>query len=351
MPQTPPLLIRTAQAPRTWIGLRMPIRFADGSDILPGTLLVVPHSLIGSALFPLRWLAWALLALGVTLICWLPLLRGLTRSLVRMEHATGRIAEGRFDTKLAIDRHDEVGRLASSIEQMAARLDRHVSGQKRFLGDTAHELRSPLGRMRVALEILARRVGEQDQSYVADLQEDVEDLASLTDDLLQFARADIGAPIAPAVETDVSDAVRRAVRRESLVGVDVEIAVPEGLTVMAQPDALFRAVSNVLRNAVRYAGASGPVLVHAHANDDAGTVDVVVSDHGPGVPPDAVDRLCEPFFRVDAARNRKTGGTGLGLAITKSAIEASGGRITCRNRMPTGLEVRLTLPRPHSASP
>jgi signal transduction histidine kinase len=351
MPQTPPIVIRAAQAPHTWIGLRMPIRFADAtngaSGILPGTLLVVPHSLIGSALFPpIRWLAWALLALGVTLICWLPLLRGLTRSLVRMEQATGRIAEGRFDTKLAIDRHDEVGRLAASIEQMAGRLDVLVSGQKRFLGDSAHELRSPLGRMRVALEILEQRVGDEDRSYVADLQEDVEELASLTDNLLEFARFDLGARTAPAVETDVAEAVRRAVRRESHAGVDVEIAVPEGLKVMAQPDALFRAVANVLRNAVRYAGASGPILVHAHANDSAGTVDVVVSDRGPGVPPDALDRLCEPFFRVDAARNRKTGGTGLGLAITKSAVEASGGRITCRNRVPTGLEVRLTLSRP-----
>jgi two-component system sensor histidine kinase CpxA len=155
-------------------------------------------------------------------------------------------------------------------------------------------------------------------------------------------RADIGARTA-AVETDVADAVRRAVRRESLVGVDVEIAVPEGLKVMAQPDALFRALSNVLRNAARYAGASGPIRVHAYA--DAGTVDVVVSDHGPGVPPNAIDRLCEPFFRVDAARNRKTGGTGLGLAITKSAVEASGGRVACRNREPSGLEVHLTLPK------
>jgi two-component system sensor histidine kinase CpxA len=230
---------------------------------------------------------------------------------------------------------------------MATRLDVLVSGQKRFLGDTAHELRSPIGRMRVALEILADR-SSPDQAvdpYVADLQEDVEELASLTDALLEFARVDIGARNTPAVETDVADAVRRAVRRESLVGVDVEIAVPEGLTVMAQPDALFRAVANVLRNAVRYAGAAGPILVQARTDDEGGTVDVVVSDQGPGVPADAVERLCEPFFRVDAARNRKTGGTGLGLAIAKSAVEASGGRVTCRNRVPTGLEVRMTLPR------
>jgi two-component system sensor histidine kinase CpxA len=200
--------------------------------------------------------------------------------------------------------------------------------------------------MRVALEILEQRGRDEDRSYVTDLQEDVEELASLTDNLLEFARLDLGARTTPAVETDVADAVRRAVRRESLVGVDVQVAVPEGLTVMAQPDALFRALANVLRNAVRYAGASGPILVQADVNDGAaGTVDVVVSDYGPGVPADAVDRLCEPFFRVDAARNRKTGGTGLGLAITKSAVEASGGRVACRNRVPRGLEVRLTLSR------
>ena len=102
-------------------------------------------------------------------------------------------------------------------------------------------------------------------------------------------------------------------------------------------------MANVLRNALRYAGDAGPITVTARAAGDMVTIDV--ADWGPGVPPDALPRLCEPFYRVDEARDRETGGVGQGLAIVQSAVQACGGTVRCRNLTPHGLEVRLTLPR------
>jgi two-component system, OmpR family, sensor histidine kinase CpxA len=343
MPQTPAHLVRSTTDPQSWIVVRTPVRFAESDAIVPGSLLVAPYRLVGDPLLlPLRGLLWVLLALGVTVLCWWPLLSGLTKGLRQMEHATSEIAQGRFHTTLASRRSDEVGRLAASIEQMAARLSVMISGQKRFLGDTAHELRSPIGRMQVALEILDRRIDGSDRAYVNDLREDVGELSRLTDELLQFARADMtdrglaltAVPILPIVE--------RVTAREG-DGAALTTSVEPQAVVKGDAALIERALSNVVRNAVKYAGHAGPIHVSTQCGQDQ--VILSVADQGPGVSIESLPRLFEPFFREDGARNRSTGGAGLGLAIVRSAIEACGGTVGCRNREPHGLEVTITLPR------
>lgn len=338
-PTTPPFLMMDTGGEKYWIGVRIPIQFA-GSEITPGTLLIASSSLNQPLLFPARVIGWALLALVITLACWWPTLRGITKGLGTIEHATGRIAEGRFDTRIEIGRRDEIGRLSASIERMAARLGALVTGQKRFLGDTAHELRSPLGRMQVALEILDTRIGEAERGYVRDLKEDVEALSLLTDELLQYAKAELTDRSVVPSSVALAPLVDRAIAREA-AGFTCHIRVERGMTVSADPQLLERALSNVVRNAVKYAGAAGPIEITAAAEN--GQVVVSVADSGPGVAPASLERIFEPFFREDDARGRRTGGVGLGLAIVRSAIEASGGSVSCRNREPHGLEVILRL--------
>lgn len=343
MPQTPARLVSVTGEPKTWIVLRTPIRFADTTDIVPGSLIVVPYSRLNDPLlFPVRWFWWSLLALALTAACWWPLLRRLTVSLSRMEQATSQIAEGRFDTRLGIARPDEVGRLSESIERMAARLGALVTGQKRFLGDTAHELRSPLGRMQVALEILDTHVQEPERPYVRDLKDDVEALSRLTDDLLQYARAELSNRAVTLTPVNVADVIGKVIAREDRASMTFDVRVPDGLIVNAEPSLFERAISNLVRNAVKYAGAAEPIVIQA-TRDAAGTT-ITVSDSGPGVAPESIERIFDPFYREDVARNRKTGGVGLGLAIVRSAVEACGGTVSCRNRQPHGLEVRLAWP-------
>jgi two-component system, OmpR family, sensor histidine kinase CpxA len=341
MPQTPAHLVPVHTGPRFWIVLRLPIRFAGATDITPGSLLVVPYGFFTDPLlFPLRTMLWVLLGLSITVLCWWPVLRSITRSLARMEHATSEIAQGKFDTKIGVSRPDEIGRLSSSIEQMAGRLGVMVSGQKRFLGDTAHELRSPIGRMQIALEILENKVADPERAYVGDLKEDVEALRKLTDELLQYARAELrergrlleSVPLLPLVEKVI-------VRDGS--GATITSTIDARTVVSADPGLLERALSNVVRNAATYAGAAGPI--HINAAEDAGQVVISIADQGPGVSPESLQRLFEPFYREDEARNRKTGGVGLGLAIVRSAVEACGGSVSCHLRAPHGLEVRIVL--------
>lgn len=341
MPQTPAHLVPVATGPRFWIVLRLPIRFAGATDIMPGSLLVVPYGFFSDPLlFPLRTVLWVLLGVSVTVLCWWPMLRSITRSLGRMEHATSEIAQGKFDTRIGVSRFDEIGRLSSSIEQMAGRLGVMASGQKRFLGDTAHELRSPIGRMQIALEILETRVAEPERAYVGDLKEDVEALRTLTDELLQYARAELrergrlleAVPLLPLVE--------RVIVKDGN-GATITSTIDARTLVNADPGLLERALSNVVRNAATYAGAAGPI--HINATEDRGQVVLSVADQGPGVAPESLQRLFEPFYREDEARNRRTGGVGLGLAIVRSAIEACGGSVSCHLQSPKGLEVRIVL--------
>jgi len=258
-----------------------------------------------------------------------------------MTEATVKIAEGDFDTQLTVKRQDELGLLGASINRMAARLGAFTHGQKRFLGDVAHELRSPLGRMQLALGILDRKVDESGVEYIKDLSDDVKVMSGLTDGLLEFAKAEMRQDMVKLGPVNVADIVWRAVKAEGRPGVEVNVDVDPLLMVKAEPEALFRALANVVRNAIRYAGEAGPIVVGASRG--AGEVNLTVTDAGPGVPADSLDQIFEPFYRLEYARDRESGGAGLGLAIVKSCIEACGGRVSCRNRNPQGLEVSLTL--------
>jgi two-component system sensor histidine kinase CpxA len=348
LPGTPPFLMRTSGTPRYWISARIPLPNPENSDPLRGTLLIASNTFFENPFLrgSLRWLLVALAAVAISIVCWAPLLRGVTRAIRQLELATARISDGRFDARVDERRGDELGRLGQSINRMAARIDALVSGQTRFLGDTAHELRSPLGRMRVALGLLDERVAQREQAYVRDLHDDVDELSSLTDKLLEFARARLAPRTDRPRDVSLKERVDRLIKAESRSGADVRVEVPPELFVRVYPEDIDRALGNVLRNAVRYAGQDGPITVRAAQHD--GMVEIAVADCGPGVPPDAVERLFTPFYRLESSRDRKTGGVGLGLAIARSSVEACGGRIVCRNREPHGLEISMTVP---AASP
>ncbi len=328
-----------------WIGARMPVRTRGELADQRGTLFVGFSSLWNNPFFAQtwRWLAIVAAAALISILFWLPLVRGLTRSIDQMMQATATIADGNFDVKIgSTKRGDELGLLAHSITRMASRLEAFVKGQKRFLGDVAHELRSPLGRMRVASEILERRVDENGAGYLTDIQEDVELMSGLTDQLLAFAKAELRPDSISLVPIKVADVVQRVVQVEAGKA-DVRVDVNPEIQAMAEPEYLFRSVSNLVRNSLRYAASDGPIEISARAEDEK--VLITVADSGPGVPEEALEKIFEPFFRLDTSRQRKTGGTGLGLAIVRTCIEACQGSIECRNRKPSGLVVTLRLAR------
>ena len=342
-PVGPPFLVLTHSKMKYWVGVRMPLIATPEDESLRSVLmLVTPAFFTNPFFFEIKqWLAMAAAAVIISVLCWLPLVRGLTRSIADMMRATSRISEGRFDVGVRTARGDELGGLGVSINRMAHRLKTLTEGRKRFLGDVAHELGSPIARMRLAVEILERKARTDTQARIDDLKEDIELMSQLTDELLQFARAETTREPVALVRTNVVEAVQTAIQRESAEGA-VHVAVDPSFCVQANTEFLIRSLANVLRNAVRYAGHRGPIRVSANRRNDL--VVIRVTDSGPGVPEDSLDKIFAPFYRIDDARDRQTGGTGLGLAIVRTYIEACGGTVECRNRHPSGLEVRIQLP-------
>jgi two-component system sensor histidine kinase CpxA len=350
-------MIHTGQPSRYWLLVLLnlpgaPARFPPGAQLplpqrrggaeppAPLTLVAMSDS-IGLGGLVLDFTPWIAAAGGVllfSLLFWLPLVRGITGSIREMTGATARVAEGRFDVRVRESRGDELGLLAQSINAMAGRLAGFVNGQKRFLGDIAHELCSPLARAQVALGILESEVGA---GALTDLREEVQQISSLVNELLSFSKASLAAGQIKLQTFPLREVLSRAIEREGFSAQAIRADIPGDLLVKAEPDLLCRALSNLLRNAVKYAGDAGQIEVAA--GRVGAEVVLTVSDQGPGVPEEALARIFDPFYRVDVSRARETGGTGLGLAIVKTCVESCGGRVTCRNRLPHGLSVTISL--------
>jgi two-component system sensor histidine kinase CpxA len=349
----PPFIEITKAGVPYWLGVWMPLARQSGPEWPSHTMLVVASSTLASNPFFFEmkpWFGIAGIALGITILCWLPLIINLTRSIAQMMSATAGIAEGHFDIQIGTRRKDELGHLSTSINRMAARLDVFARGRNRFLGDVAHELRSPLGRMQAALAILEHRISngrlpgpfEADAlGLITDLREEVELMSGVTEGLLTFARSKLVPEALQLAPTNLAAIVCRAVKAERVAETTIRTEVDPGILVKAEPEYLFRSVANVIRNAVRYAGHDGEILIAAQMKGEY--VLLSVSDSGPGIPEEALDRIFTPFYRLDASRDRRSGGTGLGLAIVRECVEACGGSVACCNRKPSGLEVTITL--------
>ena len=335
------LVFLGANSGSQWVAVPVPLPHTAGNREDPhGWIVLASSGQDGLFYVDVKpWIAVGCAVIVISVACWLPFVRGLNRSISRMTAATSQLAEGHFETQLPIRRRDELGVLGASINRMASRLDRLVNGQKRFLRDAAHELRSPIARIQVALGLLDRSATAGQKATLDDLREDIDHMGSLVDDILAFSRVTTR-PAAPEIrDVTLAELIARVLEREARDGVEIRTSVDKSLAVQADPDLLFRALSNVVRNAVRYAGAAGPVDVSARV--DRHQVAIAVADQGPGVPEKDLEAIFEPFYRLEASRERATGGVGLGLAIVKSSVECCQGTVACRNRHPSGLEVEL----------
>ncbi len=336
-------VVRTETPVRYWIGIRIPVTDRDRSRPGPGTLLAVSSTLYGGGLLfdPAPWLFAGAGVLVFCVLFWLPLVHGITRSIGQMTRATGEIAEGRFEVRVPERRRDELGALGSAVNRMAGRLAGFVTGQKRFLGDIAHELCAPIARIQMALGILEQRADDKQKPYVEDLREEVQHISGLVNELLSFSKASLGGANIQLQPVPLRALVDEAIHREAASGSEINVEIPATLIVRAEPELLKRALANLIRNALRHAGHAGPITIAAALNGTRARVSV--ADCGPGVPPESLPQLFDPFYRVDASRNRESGGVGLGLTIVKSCVEACQGTVICHNLRPTGFQVDITL--------
>ena len=342
--------VKSDDPPAYWFCSRFSVHSDEFGRRIPAILLARTNSLFGAGILTdLRsWTLFAGAMLLLSIAIWLPLIRDLTRSVRNVTKATERVAAGDFDIMLDEQRRDELGRLGSAINRMSRRLGGFVSGQKRFLGDTAHELCAPLARMQMATGILEQRATLEQREYVAGVREELQHMSDLVNELLSFSKAGFDQKIIELQPVDLSPLVENVVRRESISGCSIQTEIADGIAVIAEPDLLSRAIGNVVRNAIRYGGAADcQIEITTVASNQ--TVALTIADNGHGVPPEDLPKLFDPFYRVDAARTRETGGTGLGLAIVKTCVESCEGSVYAVNQDEGGLAVTITLRRAPSA--
>lgn len=336
-------LVKAGEPALYYAGIRLPPPTGWPRRDGPLMMLIASQSMTGGGLFfdTKPWLIGLFGAMGISALLWLPFVKNITGSIRASMRATEQISKGRFDVRVPETRGDELGRLSHAINQMAGQLDGLVRGQKRFLGDVAHELCGPISRMEMSLGILEARVDGADAYRLDDVREELRQISALVDELLSFSKAALGQRLQTTEPVALQALIEAVVEVEGVPMNRVQLTVPQELQVMVVPDLLRRAIGNVVRNASLHAKDS---LIEIKAVRSKDTITLTIADAGPGVPSESLPRLFEPFYRVDVARSRETGGTGLGLSIVKTCVEACEGSVSAQNRTPHGLIVSFELP-------
>lgn len=317
-----------------------------------------PRVFFGPRGMPIPGLIIAIISSGLVcyVLSWL-----MTKPIVRLRAATRQLAAGDLSARAGApsgSRRDEIAGLMRDFDAMAERLETLVKAQSRLLNDISHELRSPLARLNVALGLARQRSGVDSAAMLERIELEANRLNELIGRILTLARLEDGeqrvpravVPLHELVLNVAEDAEFEAQARHC----HVHCTIPEGeWGVPGEASLLHSAIENVVRNAIRYTREGTTVEVQLErAGLGSGSEAVLrVSDSGPGVPEDALDKMFQPFYRLDDARGRLTGGVGLGLAIANRAVRFHGGRVTAFNRPGGGLTVEIRLPLVTSAKP
>jgi two-component system sensor histidine kinase CpxA len=320
-----------ARDPRYVVVSEGPMRSRWFFFILPDTL-------------PYRLLAIVLVTGLVAVL----LARYLSEPIARLRRATQQIAAGDLSVRVAgqIAHADaETRALGRDLDAMAERIAVLLDSERRLRRDISHELRSPLTRLNIALELIRRRSPEDLAPAFDRIERDTARLDAMIGELLTLNRLE-AEPLAKRESIDLSSLARSVVEDVAIEaerrGSRVILRAPDACPVGGNGELLRRAIENVLRNAVRFTASGEAVEVELARDCERATIRV--RDHGPGVPPDALDKIWKPFYRVEGDRARNTGGTGLGLAITEQAINLHGGKVRAENHEGGGLVVMLELP-------
>ena len=280
----------------------------------------------------------------------------ITRPVVQLRGAARKLSAGKLDTRVRLGSAegvffagDEIEALVNDFNHMAERLEQLVAAQKLLLRDVSHELRSPLARLSVALELAREDASEVMGAHLNRIERETDRLNQLIGQLLTLSSMEAlerqkhfrAVNLNQLVEKLIPDAEFEARQREASIAFRAEA----NCTVEGNEELLYRALENMVRNAIRYteAGSAVEITLKTLTENGRALVELAVSDHGPGIPSDQLEAIFRPFYRVDDARSLDTGGFGVGLAIAERAVRLHGGELIADNRPGGGATLKIRI--------
>ncbi len=314
----------------------------DGRRFMP---IVGPTAQPRFGVLGLPSIQWVLLLTAIVAsgLAYLLLTRSLTKRLTQLASAAEALSQGKLDTRINSDANDEIGVVAQHFDRMAETLQRQIDSRQEFFRNVSHEMRSPLARIQLALE-LAEHNPETTAEQIQRIRGETIHLERMMSQVLDLARLEDPdrddcfevVDLVEILEIVVSDARFEGAARGQMI----KWTPPEGdYRVLANIDLLRSAVENVVRNAICHTGPGTEVSIHLTMVDGRATIEV--QDSGEGVMEENLDDIFEPFYRGES---RQTGGAGIGLAITRQAIDLMKGSIQAVSAPGAGLRVSLSLP-------
>lgn len=257
------------------------------------------------------------------------------RPIRRLAWAADNFGKGRDVGNFKLEGAIEIRQAGAAFNLMRTRILRHIAQRTEMLAAVSHDLRTPLTRMKLELEMLSGSHAQAED--IAELRGDVEAMANMIDGYLAFARGEGQEAIVPS---DLGIVLREVAERAARDGVDVEVELERPIVIPLRPVAFRRCINNLIDNAGRHAH-----QVRVRATVDGGHVWIAIDDDGPGIPIDQREAVFRPFHRIEPSRNSSTGGVGLGMTIARDIVISQGGDIELHDSPAGGLRVLVRLPR------
>jgi two-component system osmolarity sensor histidine kinase EnvZ len=295
--------------------------------------VVFPPDAFGPA--SVAWLGWSLISLGLALAGGLALMLRVNRPLGALTSAAAAIAAGRTPPALPEKGPSEIRTVSSAFNRMSTALQAQEQNRAVLLAGVSHDLRTPLSRLRLALEMSRSHLPYATREG---MEQDIEDMDAIIDQFLEFARD--GATEAADPRADLNGLVRHLADRYEKRGAPVRVHLRRLPPMRLKPLAVQRMITNLVDNALRHG--AGEVEIETERSGESAVLRVL--DRGPGIPEDALDRVMQPFTRLDDARGSDAGGAGLGLAIVDRVARMHGGQVRLAQRAGGGLEARVEIP-------
>lgn len=302
--------------------------------------------------FPFHYRIGAAAAAAIILIAIVTLFltRSLVSPIIELRRATHSVAAGEYSKRVgraALARDDEIGELAADLDSMAERIQDQFQNQRQLFRDVSHELKSPLARLQLAIELLRTEADPGQERWLERLDKEAQAISTMIDRILMLARLDPSAveirkgrvDIEALLSSLIDDARFEAGKKGQTIIYDG----PESAPIIAGSQVLLAsAIENVIRNAILYGAAQSRVRVTLAAPD--GNVSIAVENSGENLRSSDLGRIFEPFYRAPGGRTGKTSGQGIGLAITRNVVQAHRGTVKARNHPDGGLVVQIDLP-------